>query len=475
MHRHFLLVPLLLLFLALAKAGAQQPAQPPEKTDAPGSFSLRQVIEIARARYPSIKAAQAQERAAQAAMGLAQTAYLPHVDILWQTNRATANNIYGLLLPQSVIPTISGPVIPSDNTRSAWSSGAGALVNWQPIDFGARAARVDAAQRGNEAVNQAAAVTSLEVTSTAASAFFDLVAARQLVGVAEANVTRYEAFGKAVHVLVDNQLRPGTDASQADAQLAVAQNQLIQAQTQEAIKRAVLAEFLQMPSEQILVDTASVPGRVPAADLDSSSAASHPSVLEENALSLQELAEKRALDRSFFPSVSTLGAISGRGAGTSLDGHFPGGTSGLAPDTLNWALGVQLNFSAFDVFSLREQKKIQNARVDAEHARRDLALSHVSAAAEQARATLSGARKIAANTPTELAAARASEQQQQARYRSGLATVVEVTAAEGVLAQAEADDAIARLSVWRAELAVAVANGDLQPFLQLLEAQAKGR
>ena len=134
-----------------------------------------------------------------------------------------------------------------------------------------------------------------------------------------------------------------------------------------------------------------------------------------------------------------------------------------------------MNFSAFDVFSLREQKKIQNAKIEAEHARRDLALSHVSAAAEQARATLSGARKIAANTPTELAAARASEQQQQARYRSGLATVVEVTAAEGVLAQAEADDAIARLSVWRAELAVAFAQGDLQSFLQLLEAQGKGR
>ena len=136
--------------------------------------------------------------------------------MLWQTNRATANNIYGLLFPQSVIPNISGPVIAADNTRSAWSSGSGAYFNWQPFDFGARSARVEAARRGKQAATQATALTVLEVTASAGSAFFDLAAAQQLVVVAQANVKRYEAFAKAIHVLVDNQLRPGADASQAD-------------------------------------------------------------------------------------------------------------------------------------------------------------------------------------------------------------------------------------------------------------------
>jgi outer membrane protein TolC len=440
-----------------------------------GTLTLAQVMEAARAHYPAIRAAQAQQQAAQGAVGLAKTAYLPHAAILWQTNRATANNIYGLLLPQNVIPSISGPVIAADDSRSAWSSGAGALVNWQPFDFGVRSARVEVARRGNEAATQATAVTVLEVTASAGSAFFDLAAARELVGVAQANVRRYEAFAKAVHVLVDNQLRPGADASQADAQLAQAHNQLIQAQTQEAVRRAALAEFLGVASEDVSIDGAAVLAGAPASDLDAKPSAVHPSVLEENALSLQQLAQKRALDRSYVPAFSTLGAVSGRGAGTGLNGNFPGGTAGLAPDTFNWALSVQVTFSAFDFFGLREQKKIQNAKIEAEHARYDLSLTNVSAAVEQARATLAGARQIAANTPAELAAARASEQQQQARYRSALATVVDVTAAEGILAQAEADDAIARLSVWRAELGVAAAQGDLEPFLQLVGNQAQGK
>ncbi len=456
--------------IPLLFAAAMLPAQ-----SGPGALTLAQVIENAKAHYPAIRAAQAQQQAAIGAVGLARTAYLPHADVLWQTNRATANNIYGLLLPQSVIPNISGPVIAADNTRSAWSSGAGALVNWQPFDFGVRRARVEAAQRGTEAAAHATAQTILDVTASAASAFFDLAAAQQLVAVAEANLKRYEAFARAVHVLVDNQLRPGADASQADAQLAQARNQLIQAQTQQAVRRAALAQFLGVPGDQVSIDAAALLGGVPDADVASKPAAAHPAALEESALSLQQIAQKRLLDRSYVPAVSTLGAVSGRGAGTALNGNFPGGTSGLAPDTLNWALGVQVTFSAFDFFGLHQQKKIQDARIEAEHARYDLSLANVSTAVEQARATLSGARQIAANTPAELAAAQASEQQQQARYRSALATVVDVSAAEGVLAQAEADDAIARLGVWRAELGVAAAQGDLQPFLQLLDNPAKGK
>jgi outer membrane protein TolC len=423
-----------------------------------GPANLEQTLSIASANYPAIKASQAQQRAAQAAIDVAKTAYLPRTDILWQTDRATANNILGLLLPQATIPSVTGSVLPTDVTRSAWNSAGGALVSWQPFDFGARGAKVDFARQGSEASKQAAVLTQLQVTANAGSAFFDLAAAEQLVTVAKANVQRYETFDKAVHVLVDNTLRPGADASQADAQLALARNQLIQIETQVEVKRAALAEFLRTKPTQAEIDAALLLSSLPATDLIGTAASSNPFVLEEHALTLQQEAQKRFLDRSYVPIFSTSGVVFGRGAGTNANGNFPGGTAGLVPDTLNWAAGVQVSFAAFDYFNLRDQRRVQEATLQAEHAQ----------------ATLAGARKLAANTPIELAAAKASEQQQQVRYRSGLSTVVDVAAVEGVLAQAEGDDAIARLGVWRAELGVAIAQGDLQPFLQLLQSQAKG-
>ena len=450
------------------------PAQTTTETTS-NPLTLEQVIAAATANYPAIRAAQAQQRAANEAIGVAKTAYLPRTDILWQTDRATANNVLGLSLPQSVVPSVTGSILPADATRSAWNSTGGALVSWQPFDFGARSAKVEVARQGSEAAKQVSMLTQLQVSANAGGAFFDLAAAEQFVIVAQANVRRYESFDKVVHVLVDNTLRPGADASQADAQLALAHNQLIQAETQVAVKRAALIEYLQSKDGQAEVDASVLLAAQPATDLAAAAEASHPFVLEEHALSLQQEAQKRFLDRSYVPIFSTSGVVFGRGAGTSNTGSFPGGTAGLAPDTLNWAAGVQVTFSAFDFFNLRDQRHMQEANVQAEHARLDQAASDVTTAVQQAQATLSGAHKLVANTPIELAAAQASEQQQQARYRSGLATVVDVSATESVLAQAEGDDAIARLGVWRAELGVAVAQGDLQPFLQLLQSQAKGK
>ena len=81
---------------------------------------------------------------------------------------------------------------------------------------------------------------------------------------------------------------------------------------------------------------------------------------------------------------------------------------------------------------------------------------------------------MAQETPTELAAARQSETQSRTRYQSGLTTLVEVAEAENLLAQAEMDDAIARLNVWRGLFGVAYAQGDLKSFLQVLQGTTSG-
>jgi len=437
-------------------------------------LTLEQVIETADANYPAIKEAKAKQKAAQGGIAVARTAYLPRTDVLWQTDRATANNILGLLLPQSTIPSVTGSVIPPNPTRSAWNSAGGALLSWQPFDFGARGAKVEVAKQGSEAAQQAAALTRLEISTSAGSAFFDLAGSEQLVVAAQANVQRYESFDNAVHVLVDNTLRPGADASQADAQLALARNQLIQTQTQVALKRSALAEYLQFPQANTAIDASEILSALPPSDLQTAVATNHPAILEERALSKQQEAQKRILDRSYVPVFSTSGMVFGRGAGTDASGTFPGGTAGLAPNIFNWGAGIQVSFAAFDYFNIRDQRRVQEANVLAEHARYDQSVSDIHAELERAQATLAGARQLAANTPIELSAARASEQQQQARYRSGLATVVDVATAEALLVQAEGDDVIARLGVWRAELGVAAAQGDLQPFLKLLQSRVKG-
>ena len=74
----------------------------------------------------------------------------------------------------------------------------------------------------------------------------------------------------------------------------------------------------------------------------------------------------------------------------------------------------------------------------------------------------------------ELQAARATEDQERARYQAALATLVDVADAQSLLVQAETDDALARLAVWQNLASVAAAEGDLQPFLQFLHDKTQG-
>ena len=92
----------------------------------------------------------------------------------------------------------------------------------------------------------------------------------------------------------------------------------------------------------------------------------------------------------------------------------------------------------------------------------------------KAEASLEGSRRVAENTPVELEAARTTENQERARYQAGLATLVDVTEAQGLLVQAETDDALAQLAVWQNLASVAASQGDLAPFLQFLRDKTQG-
>src|SRR5207253_8676773 len=151
---------LCLLSLALQVFAFAQDSSPP--------LQLNTAVEQALSNYPAIRAAQAQAAAASAGIDLAHTSYLPRADLLWQENRAIRNNVFGLLLPQAVIPAISGPVLGTTGFGSAWGSAGGLLFSWEPFDFGLRKANVDAARAVSRQAQAGVEVTKLDVSVTAA-------------------------------------------------------------------------------------------------------------------------------------------------------------------------------------------------------------------------------------------------------------------------------------------------------------------
>jgi outer membrane protein TolC len=194
-------------------------------------------------------------------------------------------------------------------------------------------------------------------------------------------------------------------------------------------------------------------------------AASNPLAAEQSALLEQSRAQLKVLERSYSPRILLHGSAYARGTGAETNGNRLGGLNGLAPDTQNYALGFTVSLPVFDRFSLHAREAGQEATIRAETARYRQIATDLKARWNAALASLTGARGVAANTPVQVSAARATVEQATARYRSGLGNIDEVAEAQRLLAQSEIDDALARLNVWRGLLALATAAGDIQPFL----------
>src|SRR5712671_6011257 len=437
-------------------------------------LTLEEAVDFAQKNYPAVRAALERVNAAQAGVGLARTSYLPRADMLWQTNRATDNNITGLLLPQTVIAPITGAVTLSPSNQSAWGSAAGLLFSWEPLDFGYRGAKVDAARAVRNRANAESSLTRLDVAVATVNAYLTVLAAEQTVHAAQADIDRRETFNKAVRVLVDNQLRAGADASRADAELARAKVNLARAQQQEQISKAELADILGIADTSVEVSAGSVLGPPPDASVQATALTAHPAAQVEQARIGEANAQIHALDRAYYPKFYFQSAVFGRGSGFATAGTFLGGTNGLGLDRSNWAVGVTVTFPLLDIFSIRSRKAIQSANERVEAARYDQTLQDLTGQLRKAQASLEGARHVAENTPLELDAARTTENQERARYQAGLATLVDVADAQSLLVQAETDAALARLAVWQNLASVAAAQGDPQPFLQFLHDKTQG-
>ncbi len=459
---------LIAVLSAVPKATAQgQPA-------APRTVTIEQAIEYALQNYPAVRASLEELSAARAQIALARTSYLPQLNGVYQDSRATQNQVDGIWLPTSMNPAVEGPVQPSSG-QSFWGSQAAALFSWEPIDFGLRSARVGRARSAEDRSKADFALTRLQVATAVGNYFLLTAASEQATAAAQANVERWRVFAQSTHTLVDNQLRPGVDASRADAELARATVRLYQCRQEERTARDTLAALMGAAGSEIQTDSALLLDHAPSGSMPELAASEHPLAREQMAAVQQIQADEKVLRHANDPRLFLQAEAFGRGSEVPNTGSIIGNWNGLAPARGNWITGISILFpDVFGFKALSAQKQISKAEEQSQKAHYDQVIQDVTGQIQAARDQSKLAVLIAGETPLELDAARESETQSRDRYDASLATFVEVADAENLLAQAEVDNAVARLNVWHALFTLANAQGDLESFLQILHTSAAG-
>lgn len=450
-------------------------AAPQSGTPRTRTFTLQEAVDYALTNYPAVKAALEGYTAARAGIGVAATNYLPRVDAVWQGDRGTRNSVLGVLLPQSpnILTGTQGTVLPPSN-RPFWTSGGGFLFSWEPFDFGYRQSEVGAARLTATRTAAQITLTRLGVAAAVAEASLAVLAEEQRVKAAQADVDRRAVFAKSVHALVDAHLRPGAEASRADAELAAATTGLYLAQESQQVASAALGELLGLSGAQVEI----APGpylEIPSeAALPQASLVSHPAAVVEQDRMGEVEGRLRVLDHAYYPHFTLEALGSARGSGQNSKGAIAPGWNGLGADIHNWEAGLTVSLPLLDLASLRGQKKVEEANRRRQKALYDQTMQNLGGQLAKAEAALAGARRVAQNTPIQLQASRDSEAQARARFQAGLGTIVDVAEAQRLLVQAETDDSLARLAVWRALADLATAQGDLRPFFNLAQNLSKG-
>lgn len=453
-------VPRLVLVLAIAVTATPALAQPA------GPLTIGDAIAAAVAAHPGPAEASVRAEAAAEAVDLARAAYLPKLDAMWQVTRATRNNVFGAFFPQNVIP-ISGPVLGTDSFESAWGSATSLIFSAEVFDFGRRGAVVREARAGHDAAVAHAEAARLAAGVRAADLFLTVAGATKVVDADNTTVTRLEQLQHAVGALVSADLRPGADRARVDADLAAARSRLYANEQSLEVARIRLAVAMGQAGATPVLNAAPLLSASPAsllADAALADVAMHPAVREGAAQVAAASAARDAAALAYRPTLLLQGALSARGSGALLDGTLDN-SQGLWPDVPNWTAGVSITFPLFDFGATRARVAQRTSLVTAADARQRALADEATGAAREARVMADAARRIAGTVPMRLKAARDAAAQARARYDAGLTGIVDVVEAEGVLAQANSEAALAALALWRARLALAAAAGDLTPFV----------
>ena len=444
------------------------PGEPQMLDRPPSPLTLDLAIQFALDHYPSVRASLARVSAEQAGVDLTRTAFLPRVSMGYQGNMGTFNKASGLFFFAPYTPPIWGRQAPTTSYQGAWGSAAGVYAGWEPFDLGLRNANVEAARAAERQAAAGVSLTKLDVGLGVGDAFFIVLMAQQTVEAMKANLERRRVFAETVTTLVKSGLRPGADASRAQAELALARTQLIQAQQAEEIAKATLAEVLGVAGTPMEVAAGALLSLPRSNIREESTPESHPLAITQMATVDIFRKRKEALDRAWVPRLEIQSVLFARGSSWDVAGNRIPGYDGLLPDTPNWAVGLALSFELMDFASVRAKRRMEQHHEQAEAATYDQIIQALTGKQSKARATFEATQRVADNTPVQVKAARDAETQALVRYKSGLATVVEAAEAQQLLAQATVDDTLARLGMWRSLLGLSGAQGNLDPFLQLV-------
>ncbi|MEO8335761.1 MAG: TolC family protein [bacterium] len=392
---------------------------------AAGPMVLGQVVDMALRSNPLTQLTWAQARAGAAQYGAVHSALIPTVDATSNIVNTRTTSQTGASLRSTITPTAS--------------------LSYLLFDFGGRSGNIAAARAAAVALDLTHNATLQDVALQAEASYFNYQATRGLLDAARLAVA--EADTNLVSAQQRNRAGVATisDVLQAEVLRAQAQLDLETAEGNMQTARGTLAVAMGLPANaryELAPVSDSMPVAITSAGVDTlidRALAVRPDLAAVRVQIQQAQAQVRVAKSAERPQV-ILGANLGKTFSNVT--NFVGLNYGIS-------LGVQI-----PIFNLARNYNVTaaEAQVEAANARASLLRIQVGQQVYSAYYALQTATQRTLTSNVLLTSATRNEVAARARYRAGVATILELTTAQTALSNARAQQAQARW-VWATALA----------------------
>ena len=377
-----------------------------------GPLSLEDAVNMAMIHHPRIVAARETVQAAEANYGGSFSSYYPQLTGTWNYRRTTAQG------------TTQTDVVPFD-----FYSGS---VNFTQnvYDFGRREGGVELSFYNLQSAHYTYQATVNDIVQGAKTTYYGYLQARENVRVKQETVRQREELLKQAEAFLEVGTRPRIDVTRAEANLADARVQLIQAQNAVAIQRVTLANALgvrDLPAEvQDIGELEAV--RLDLNDAKTKAMAQRPEILQLEATAKAQESQLKVDQAGNYPSITFNGDYGRRGT-TRSGAAFP-----LA---INWTAGLNVTLPIFTGFQttyrVQENKaKIRSLGSQVEEKRQEVLLE-----VQQAHLNLNEARERIAAAEKGVVAAKENLDLATGRYQVGVGSIIEITDAQVLYVNAQ--------------------------------------
>lgn len=434
------------------------------------SVTLKQLLSSTDQRAPQLITDSAAIRIRQAQAAEIKSNWLPNLNLSYQADAGTSNNVIGAYFGFGIVPSSSSGVHSTNVTTGASYNLGIAALDWEIYNFGAYAAADRVADANITVEQNNFAESRFALQGYTIDTYLNLVRLQNLLAIQAMDVKRNQQIRSSIESLAKSGVRPGVDTSIAEAELSKSRLNYIEVANQLKQVQLQLSTVSGIPYQTIIGDTTTtdqlIAQPIPMYGLDT---VNHPLINYYRSVYESSLLQENYTKKQYNPKIRLEAAVWDRGSSINAADHYGDFGSGFAFERDNYLVGVGISYNLFDLRRRHLKVNTQKAAVDYYQKKLEEQQQLLAVSAGQADVAMATAQQRLKEIPNQVRAAERGYRQKLSLYRSGLTDILELDQALQILYRAETDEAQAKYDYANAVFRKAITGNQLNQVLNTLK------